>query len=116
MTSPTAPERYDVFLSHGSPDKPWVETLRAALERRGLRAFLDKVELKTGGNWTTALRAATRHSRALALVLSKHTLARDWVHHEWTAYLAEHGPRSGRLVPVLLDPVELPPFLKPLQA
>lgn len=113
-------ERYDVFLSHGSIDKSWVRGLREALEQRGLRAYLEEVEIRAGGNWTIALSEAIRNSRSLALVLSRHTLARDWVDHEWSSYMASHGPRKGRIVPVLLDPLDpvkdLPPFLAVLQA
>ena len=42
---------YDLFLSHGTPDKAWVRALHQALEAEGLRAFLDEMELKPGGNW-----------------------------------------------------------------
>ncbi len=106
---------YDFFLSHGSPDKPWVRTLREELARLGLSAFLDERELETGENWTLRLSRELLHSRVLALVLSAESLNRPWVEHEWTSFLAEHGPTSGRLIPVLLDPVGLPTFLKPLQ-
>ena len=110
------PGGFDVFLSHGTPDKPWVGRLRDELETLGLRVFLDESELKPGDNWTLALSDGLLRSRCLALVLTRETLARPWVEHEWTSFMAEHGPRSGRIIPVLLDPVDLPPFLKPIQA
>ena len=107
---------YDVFLSHGSPDKPWVRTLRDELANLGLKAFLDESELEAAENWTLRLSRELLASRALALVISAETLKRPWVEHEWTSFLAEHGPTSGRLIPVLLDSVSLPTFLKPIQA
>src|SRR5262245_31153630 len=87
---------FDVFLSHGSPDKPWVRTLRDELVKLGLSAFLDESELQTGENWTLRLSTELRQSRALALVISTKALERPWVEHEWTSFLAEHGPISGR--------------------
>ncbi len=43
------PTTYDVFLSHGSPDKPWVRTLRGELMKLGLRTFLDEREMESTG-------------------------------------------------------------------
>ncbi len=106
---------FDVFLAHGSPDKPWVRTLRDELVKLGLKAFLDESDLEIGENQTFQLGEEVRRSRALALVISAETLKRPWVTHEWTSFMAEHGPTSGRLIPVLLDPVDLPTFLKPIQ-
>src|SRR5437764_6313402 len=107
------PTSYDVFLSHGSPDKPWVRTLCDELAGLGLRAFLDERELETGENWTLRLSRELSLSRALALVISAETLKRPWVEHEWTSFMAAHGPTSGRLILVLLESVNLPPFLTP---
>ncbi len=90
---------YDVFLSHGSPDKPWVRTLCDELVKLGLSAFLDERELETGENWTLRLSRELNQSRALALVISTQALERPWVDHEWTSFLAKHGPTSGRLIP-----------------
>jgi hypothetical protein len=47
--------RYDLFLSHGSPDKEWVRALRQAIETEGLRVFLDEKDLKPGENWVISL-------------------------------------------------------------
>jgi len=43
VPAPTA--AYDVFLSHGTADKPWVETLAKELQALGLRPFLDRTEI-----------------------------------------------------------------------
>src|SRR5262249_37286603 len=110
------PIRFDVFLSHGAPDKPWVRTLSEELGKLGLTAFLDVQELKAGENWTLRLSGELQNSRAMALVLSAEPLERPWVEQEWTSFLAAHGPTAGRLIPVLLDNVKLPPFLNTLQA
>ncbi|MCP4661374.1 MAG: TIR domain-containing protein, partial [bacterium] len=46
---------YDLFLSHATPDKPWVRTLTRELEALGLRVFLDELEIPPGRNWVQAL-------------------------------------------------------------
>ena len=107
--------RSDVFLSHGSPDKPWVRTLVTELQDRGLSVFLDEQNLQPGENWVLGLSDALKNSRAFVLVLSRHTLERPWVEHEWASYMAEHGPRQI-IVPVILEQANLPTFLKSIQA
>src|SRR5262249_41571061 len=71
-----------------------------------LRVYLDEAELDD----------ALYASRAVVLVLSNAAKGRPCVELEYNACLAHHGPRSGRLVPVLLEAVDLPPFLKAIQA
>ncbi|HYU33157.1 MAG TPA: toll/interleukin-1 receptor domain-containing protein [Thermoanaerobaculia bacterium] len=46
---------WDVFLSHGSPDKPWVESLAAELRVLGLRPFLDAGEIAPGDSFPHVL-------------------------------------------------------------
>ena len=107
---------YDVFLSYGTPDRQWVRGLKDELEKLGLKVFQDERDLKPGDNWVLGLSGAMLHSRSMALVLSAQTLRRKWVEPEWTSFLAAHGPTSGRLVPILLEDVTLPPYLNAIQA
>ena len=51
-------EPYDVFLSHGSPDKPWVESLACELEGLGLPARFRQE--------TRAVQANAHRSRRMA--------------------------------------------------
>src|SRR5262245_18764287 len=106
---------FDLFLSHASPDKPWVATLHAKLAEPGLSAFFDQRELEAGDNFVTALAAGLEKSRYLVLIHSTHTRERAWVTWEWTEFLARVGPQ-GRILPVLLEPVEMPVGLKTVQA
>ena len=39
---PPRQERYDVFLSHASANKRWVEVLARNLKAQGLRVFYDE--------------------------------------------------------------------------
>jgi hypothetical protein len=109
-----SPSGYDLFLSHATPDKAWVGVLRDELERLGLRAFLDERDLKPGEDFVLALSDGLRLSRFLVLVVTPHVAERPWIAREWTAFLAEHNA-APRLIPVLLEPAELPALLKPVQ-
>ena len=109
--------RYDLFLSHGTPDTEWVRDLQEALKAKGLRAFLHETNLEPGTNWPLALGEALRQSRFLALIITRQSLSRLWVEHEWTSYMAMHGP-TGRIIPVALDLIEiheLPESLRAIQ-
>lgn len=110
-----AVKTYDVFLSHGSPDKDWVANLHAALTARGVAAFLDTNELEPGAPFPAQLSQGLRDSRFLALVLSAQSVNRPWVTVEWAAFQAEHGPLD-RIVPIFLEAVEAPTILKQAQA
>ena len=101
---------FDVFLSHGTPDKPWVRELQRELDALGLRSFLDEKDVKPGQNWVLGLSDGLLHSRFLVLIMTAETLGRLWVDHEWTGYIAKYGP-TGRIIPVTLEPVDLPVFL-----
>ena len=113
MTEP--PPSFDVFLSHGSPDKVWVRTLVEQLEAAGLKVFLDEADLRPAENFVVGLNAGLEESSALVLVLSAETISRPWVEREWTAFMAEHGLQR-RILPVLLEDLVLPAFLKPIQS
>jgi hypothetical protein len=117
MPETTTPAAFDIFLSHGSPDKAWVRTLCDELVAVGLSVFLDEKDLQPGEHWAERLSDELAQSRALVLVLSAATPPeRPWVKREWTAFLAAHEATSGRLIPVLLDTLNLPPLLNALQA
>lgn len=114
LSTPAEPQRYDLFLCHGSPDKPWVRTLYQHLTDAGVIAYLDEVAIEAGDNFVCNLSSGIGRTSTFVIVISQGTMARPWVEHEWTSFLATHGPRS-RIIPVLLDEVQLPPFLRPYQ-
>ena len=109
------PNAYDVFLSHGSPDKEWVQALYAQLTSAGVVAYLDKVAIEAGENFVRHLSDGLERTSTFVIVVSHGTTDRDWVEHEWTSFLATHGPKT-KIIPVLLDHVQLPAFLNPYQA
>jgi hypothetical protein len=108
-------DEFDLFISHATSDKPWVQQFTEQLEARGLRVFLDSQQIAPRDNFVLRLSDGLEKSRYLALVLSNQTDGRPWIAQEWTSFMAEHGP-MGRLLPVLLDAVALPSILKATQA
>ncbi len=99
----------DVFLSHHSADKPWVRSLLDELVRLGLSAWLDERVLPQQDNFVEGLSdAGLCRCRFLVLVVTRQSLGRPWVKWEWSTFMALSGP-LGRVIPVLLEDVPLPP-------
>lgn len=108
------PVRFDVFLSHDSRDKPAVRELKAALERHGLKVWLDEDELPPGRNWQPLLAAAIRDCRSIAAVIGQDGLG-PWEDEEIQAALKLAVGDKRPVIPVLLADApgqpELPLFL-----
>jgi hypothetical protein len=105
---------FDIFLSHSSSDKQWVRQLNGALESLGLTTFLDQRDIQSPDNFVLSISDALRDSRFLVLVVTPKLVLSQWVKQEWTAHMATHGP-IGRIIPIVLEPAELPELLRPIQ-
>lgn len=110
------PPRYEVFLSHGSADKPAVEAIARQLQDAGITPFLDKWHLIPGRIWQDDLEKALEESRACAIFVGAEGLG-PWAKQEMRVVL-DRGARDEDfpVIPVLLPgvrkPDKLPAFLK----
>jgi formylglycine-generating enzyme required for sulfatase activity/serine/threonine protein kinase len=108
--------KYDVFLSHSSGDKPWVEALARKLREEDIRPFLDKWHLIPGEPWQEALERALMEESACCVVVVGREGVSPWeAEEQWTA-LTRSRMRDQRfpVFAVLLPGVEasqVPPFL-----
>lgn len=105
---------FDVFLSYNSQDKPAVRALAAALQARGLRAWLDEDELPPGLPHQPLLERAIREARSVAVCVGASGIG-PWQNEEMQAALAL-AVRDGRpVIPTLLPGApgapDLPLFL-----
>ena len=109
---------YDVFLSHNSDDKPFVEALATSLEREGISCFLDKWHLIPGAPWQPALEQALNDSVACAVFIGPSGIG-PWQNEEMRAAITKRVDSDSefRVIPVLLPKGNrgpknhLPPFL-----
>ena len=106
----SAPDHYDVFLSHSGPDKPAVEELAKRLIEKGIKPFLDKWNLIPGDPWQEALEEALIKSTACAVFIGPGGFS-PW-HNEEMRAAVEHrvsGSRGGyRVIPVVLPGASRP--------
>jgi len=111
------PKSYDVFLSYDHDDAEWTDRLRAALEQRGVRVWIDSAEIRAGERWEEQLESGLKSSRVWTLICTRRALESTWVREErnWALVLATSPDSNLQLVPVLLEDVELPLFLQTRQ-
>ena len=105
-----------VFLSHTSADKPFVEKLAGDLGRLGVEVWFDKYEIKVGESIFQRVDEGLRESEYFAIVLSPSALESEWVRSELSA--AWHRKMltgSNAILPILYQSCELPALLQPLK-
>jgi hypothetical protein len=101
-----------VFLSHSSRDKRFVRALASYLTKHGIRVWLDEADLLAGEPLVDRLAGSVLKTHLLVAVLSKHSVASDWVTRELLlATTAEVNGRTIKVIPILKDDCEIPPFL-----
>lgn len=92
-----------LFISYSHADTPFVETLEAHFDRRGIRYWRDVHNL-LAGRIETQIDRAIKLNPTVLLVLSQNSVTSDWV--EWEAAKArelERGIGRDVLCPVALD-------------
>ncbi len=108
MTGP----RVDVFVSHSSEDKGFVDRLVDDLESERITTWYDKQDLRVGQSIVGEINEALRSVRYLLIVLSPRSVRSKWVQEELNAGLMRQIAAGGVfLLPALFEPCEIPPLL-----
>lgn len=108
--------RFDVFISHRSADKAWVESLGRNLKRHGYAVWLDTWRLVPGRPFIQQLQDGLDRSRAAILVVTQEAQASGWVQDEYGVMLRRRNADPGYVfIPVLLDAEADFPFLRNVQ-
>jgi len=91
-----------VFISHSSEDRGFVEReIVSLLRRKGIPTWYSTDDISSASEWETTIRAGLQSCDWFLIVLSPRSLASPWVKAElqWA-----FDNRSGRIVPVLMEP------------
>ncbi len=91
----------DVFISYRSTEYEVADRLRAKLEARGLRPFLDTEGIRSGEFFARKILGAVRRAR-IVVVFFGHDLS-SWVHFEAACAFFDE-----KLLPVALDGAKVP--------
>jgi hypothetical protein len=105
-----------VFVSHAVPDSEFAKGIADSLNRGGIKAHLDQVEIKVGDNIITWMNNAAGESDYLLVLLSPSSVGRYWVEIEWSnALMKEADLRCSFVIPAVLpglDDSEIPFLLR----
>ena len=95
-------ERFDIFLSHNSRDKPAVEEIARQLKASNLNPWLDKWQLVPGERWQSALERGLQECPACGVFIGPSGIG-DWAREELDAAQNRAAKEPGyRLIPILL--------------
>jgi tetratricopeptide (TPR) repeat protein len=92
----------DVFMSYSSEDRDRVRPLAQALQAKGFSVWWDRA-LAAGDDYAAVIKRELDSAKVVIVAWSQQSAASPWVRDE--AGLAR---TKGRLVPVLLDKVDIP--------
>ncbi len=92
----------DVFISYASEDRDRVRPLAEALQKRGFNIWWDR-SLAAGQDYSQIIERELRGAKAVIVVWTRGSTTSTFVRDE-----AGRARDEGRLVPVMLDRVEIP--------
>ncbi len=102
-----------IFLSHSHADKPFARKLAADLRKAGHAVWIDEAEINIGDSLIEKIRDGLDQVDFVAAILSSASIASPWVTRELDiASNREMEEKRVVVLPLLLEPVELPGFLK----
>ncbi len=101
-----------IFLCHAAEDKPAVKKVYNRLVLEGFQPWLDEENLLPGQDWRYEIDKAVRSSHLVIAFLSQRSISKTgYVHAEIKLSLDivdEHPEGSTFIIPILLEPCELP--------
>jgi hypothetical protein len=103
-----------VFLSHATEDNDrFARRFAARLREGGCRVWFDEWELLPGDSLVDKVfDEGLKDADALVIVLSKYSIDKPWVREELNAGFIKRLEGRCKLIPVLLDGVEVPEVLR----
>lgn len=75
-----------IFISHATTDDWFADLLAQELNIRGMRAWVDHIDMPPGTRWVKQLETALRQSDILILVLSEDSVQSSYVESEWHTF------------------------------
>lgn len=102
-----------IFLCHSSKDKFFVRELAENLKTYGIKVWLDEAEINIGDSLTEKIGQAIDETDYVGVVLSTNSVNSQWVQKELQVALQkEFSKKQVVVLPMLLESVAIPPFLR----
>ncbi|MFN0121691.1 MAG: TIR domain-containing protein [Blastocatellia bacterium] len=100
----------DVFISYAREDREKAGAIAALLEQRGWRVWWDR-EIRIGDSFSDVITRELESAAAVVVLWSQHSVSSNWVRDE-----AQSGLDRARLVPALIENVNIPYGFRQIQA
>src|SRR3954468_16928193 len=104
----------DFFVSHAGRDTGWAEWLAWQLQDAGYSVELDVWDWTPGEDFVARMKTALQRADRLLAVCTEAYFSSAFGAAELRAAFARHAAAEGRIVPVLVEPVTLPPLYSSL--
>jgi len=103
-----------VFLSYSHSDQQIAQAFAAVLEEEGIETWLDVEQIKFGDSLSQGVDEGLESADAFAFFLSSQLVNNAWTRHELNSAMARRlrEPDSVRIIPVLLEDIEVPALLR----
>ncbi|MFT7592449.1 MAG: internalin A [bacterium] len=101
LLSGVAVRNFDLFLSHGTNDKPLVRKLRDELHKRGLCCWMDEFNLTLGRPWQKEIIESMRKCRYIAVLIGPNGSG-DWHSKECQLSLIQAESHGIPVIPIIL--------------
>ena len=106
----------NVFLSYSRADAKMVDRIAEDLTRNGVDLWMDRLNLVAGQEWLPQIHRAISIADFMVVFLSESGLRSEAVVYEYEKAFERQGKAGGtRLIPVLLEKIELPDRLSRIQ-
>jgi len=90
--------KHEIFISHSSKDKNWVNKLYEKLEEKGMKTWYDDAELKIGDNLRENINKGLNECEFGIVVLSKYFIDSFWTKKEYDSLFTLMD--EGKLFPI----------------
>lgn len=102
-----------IFISHSSKDEKIARRLFGDLEKIGFNPWLDEAEIAVGECILTKVNDGIAESDYIIVILSKNSVASNWVEKEWKSkYWTEINSGLITVLPVLVEDCTIPKLLQ----
>ena len=103
-----------VFISQALRTEPEARRRARALERLGLKVWLDEMNVQTGDRWGQAVQAALDEANAYVLLVRGGEEPGEWLRTEWKEAARRTALRpEKKIIPVVIGDGAPPPYLRP---
>jgi len=92
----------DIFISYSSEDREWVRGLATTLQESGWSVWWDR-NIVAGQSFDQVIEHELEIAKSVVVVWSKNSVSSEWVKNE-----ASVASAAGRIVPIQIDPVQVP--------